>query len=266
MAGPSTIKRLPPDIRERLDEWVRDEAVTQREATERVNELLVIETLRTLSFDLSQKMATGEVTAGHGRAGQQACADGAETREVGYRIGAPGATDPRGGEPAVGRGDHQEGGRRGSARRIRLGRAAAPNRARRLRRPGARGGARAQQEYQSRDRRRDQEQDSWDPRLTDSAGPAALLHSARAAPSRDHGLEDNLRDGLVPAAYLIWSDRAFPSHENLLLSAAAAMLIYLVCVFAVTVQVGMAAFALMFALDARDFMRELLGLDEWCGA
>ena len=40
MGGPSSIKRLPPDIRERLDEWIRDEAVTQTEAAERVNELL----------------------------------------------------------------------------------------------------------------------------------------------------------------------------------------------------------------------------------
>lgn len=36
----SAVKRLPPEIRERLDEWIRDEAVTQVEATERVNELL----------------------------------------------------------------------------------------------------------------------------------------------------------------------------------------------------------------------------------
>ena len=116
MGRPSTIKRLPRGIRERLDEWVRDEAVTQAEAAERVNELLrdlypdhppvsisavhryeasmrevgekiqqgravaetwitrlgsqpggkvgllVIGTLRTLSFELSQKMATGEVS------------------------------------------------------------------------------------------------------------------------------------------------------------------------------------------------------------
>ena len=40
MGRPSSIKRLPPDIRERLDEWIRDEGVTQTEAAERVNELL----------------------------------------------------------------------------------------------------------------------------------------------------------------------------------------------------------------------------------
>lgn len=40
MGRPSSIKRLPPDIRERLDSWIRDESVTQSEAAERVNELL----------------------------------------------------------------------------------------------------------------------------------------------------------------------------------------------------------------------------------
>ena len=40
MGAPRTIKLLPRDIRERLDEWIRDEAVTQTEAAERVNELL----------------------------------------------------------------------------------------------------------------------------------------------------------------------------------------------------------------------------------
>ena len=40
MGRPSSIKRLPPDIKQRLDSWIRDEAVTQAEAAERVNELL----------------------------------------------------------------------------------------------------------------------------------------------------------------------------------------------------------------------------------
>lgn len=40
MGRPSTVKRLPPEIRERLDAWIRDESVTQVEAAERVNELL----------------------------------------------------------------------------------------------------------------------------------------------------------------------------------------------------------------------------------
>ena len=40
MGRPSSIKRLPPDIKQRLDSWIRDEAVTQAEAVERVNELL----------------------------------------------------------------------------------------------------------------------------------------------------------------------------------------------------------------------------------
>ena len=40
MGRQSSIKRLPPEIRERLDEWIRDQAVTQAEAVERVNELL----------------------------------------------------------------------------------------------------------------------------------------------------------------------------------------------------------------------------------
>lgn len=40
MGRPSSVKLLPPDIKARLDEWIRDEAVTQSEAAERVNELL----------------------------------------------------------------------------------------------------------------------------------------------------------------------------------------------------------------------------------
>lgn len=40
MGRVSSIKRLPPEIRERLDAWIRDESVTQTEAAERVNELL----------------------------------------------------------------------------------------------------------------------------------------------------------------------------------------------------------------------------------
>lgn len=40
MGRPSSVKLLPPEIRERLDAWIRDESVTQSEARERVNELL----------------------------------------------------------------------------------------------------------------------------------------------------------------------------------------------------------------------------------
>lgn len=40
MGRPSSIKRLPPDIKARLDAWIRDESVTQSEAAERCNELL----------------------------------------------------------------------------------------------------------------------------------------------------------------------------------------------------------------------------------
>ena len=40
MGRPSTIKRLPPQVRERLNEWIRDESVTQSEAAALVNELL----------------------------------------------------------------------------------------------------------------------------------------------------------------------------------------------------------------------------------
>ena len=40
MGRPSSVKRLPPDIRERLDGWIRDESVTQTEAAERLNEAL----------------------------------------------------------------------------------------------------------------------------------------------------------------------------------------------------------------------------------
>ena len=40
MARPSSVKRLPSEIRERLNGWIRDESVTQTEAAERVNELL----------------------------------------------------------------------------------------------------------------------------------------------------------------------------------------------------------------------------------
>lgn len=40
MGGPSTIRRLPPDVKAALDGWLRDPAVTQVEATERVNALL----------------------------------------------------------------------------------------------------------------------------------------------------------------------------------------------------------------------------------
>ena len=40
MGRPSTIKRLPREVRARLDEWLRDESITQSEARDRVNELL----------------------------------------------------------------------------------------------------------------------------------------------------------------------------------------------------------------------------------
>lgn len=40
MGRPSSVKRLPPDIKELLDGWIRDESVTQTEAAARVNELL----------------------------------------------------------------------------------------------------------------------------------------------------------------------------------------------------------------------------------
>lgn len=40
MGRPSTIKRLPPQVRERLNAWIRDESVTQSEAAALVNKLL----------------------------------------------------------------------------------------------------------------------------------------------------------------------------------------------------------------------------------
>ena len=40
MGRPSTVKLLPPEIRERLDAWIRDESVTQTEAARLVNESL----------------------------------------------------------------------------------------------------------------------------------------------------------------------------------------------------------------------------------
>nr|VFK58216.1 MAG: Protein of unknown function (DUF3486) [Candidatus Kentron sp. UNK]VFK68321.1 MAG: Protein of unknown function (DUF3486) [Candidatus Kentron sp. UNK] len=40
MAGPSKIDRLPPAVRESLDEWFRDRALTQQQIAECVNELL----------------------------------------------------------------------------------------------------------------------------------------------------------------------------------------------------------------------------------
>ena len=40
MGRPSSIKRLPPEVRERFDEWIRDDSVTQTEAAELLNELL----------------------------------------------------------------------------------------------------------------------------------------------------------------------------------------------------------------------------------
>ena len=40
MGRPSTILRLPPNAREELDRWLRDDAITQAEATARVNALL----------------------------------------------------------------------------------------------------------------------------------------------------------------------------------------------------------------------------------
>lgn len=40
MGRPSTIKRLPPQVRERLNAWIRDESVTQSEAAALVNEML----------------------------------------------------------------------------------------------------------------------------------------------------------------------------------------------------------------------------------
>lgn len=40
MGQPSTIDRLPPDVRKALDGWIYDPAISQTEATERVNALL----------------------------------------------------------------------------------------------------------------------------------------------------------------------------------------------------------------------------------
>lgn len=40
MGRPSTIKRLPPQVRERLNAWIRDESVTQSEAAALVNQML----------------------------------------------------------------------------------------------------------------------------------------------------------------------------------------------------------------------------------
>lgn len=40
MGGPSTIARLPDDVREALQAWLRDPGITQAEATERANALL----------------------------------------------------------------------------------------------------------------------------------------------------------------------------------------------------------------------------------
>jgi hypothetical protein len=117
MGRPSSIKRLPPQVRERLNAWIRDEAVTQAEAAERCNELLaelypghpplsksavnrydismrevgakiqhareisdawiarlgsqpagqlghlIVETVRTIAFEVAQQVARGEITA-----------------------------------------------------------------------------------------------------------------------------------------------------------------------------------------------------------
>lgn len=40
MSGPSSIQRLPAEVREALDGWLRDPAITQLEATRRANALL----------------------------------------------------------------------------------------------------------------------------------------------------------------------------------------------------------------------------------
>ena len=40
MGRPSTIRRLPPEVKEALDGWLRDPAITQVEAAARVNALL----------------------------------------------------------------------------------------------------------------------------------------------------------------------------------------------------------------------------------
>lgn len=40
MAAKSTIKTLPPELLEQLQDWLRDPCITQLEATERLNELL----------------------------------------------------------------------------------------------------------------------------------------------------------------------------------------------------------------------------------
>lgn len=40
MGRPSSIRRLPPDLREALDAWLRDKGLTQLEARERLNEYL----------------------------------------------------------------------------------------------------------------------------------------------------------------------------------------------------------------------------------
>ena len=40
MRRPSSIRRLPPDLREALESWLRDTAVTQLEATAQLNEFL----------------------------------------------------------------------------------------------------------------------------------------------------------------------------------------------------------------------------------
>lgn len=40
MGRPSSIRRLPPDLKEALDAWLRDKRLTQAEARERLNEYL----------------------------------------------------------------------------------------------------------------------------------------------------------------------------------------------------------------------------------
>ncbi|MDE0705698.1 MAG: DUF3486 family protein [Rhodospirillaceae bacterium] len=40
MGRPSSIRRLPPELRERLDEWLRDQSLTQQEAAAQLNEHL----------------------------------------------------------------------------------------------------------------------------------------------------------------------------------------------------------------------------------
>ena len=75
MTKPSSIDRLPPDVRKALEAWLRDPALTQAEATSRVNALLE-------DLDLGELRLSRHAVHRHDRRMQAAVERALQTRQI----------------------------------------------------------------------------------------------------------------------------------------------------------------------------------------